>query len=98
MSTLIDKVLSAIPSSSNYTRPLPVPEVKKYLRGDVYDPFLRKLLWKGVGVGAYTPHARWTNELGTWILCPYTGVWGQRWIDTLRQAVRICTCGAAWAT
>lgn len=46
---LIAKALRSIPS--NYTRPLPVPGIEANLRDTIYDPFIRKIMWEGLGVG-----------------------------------------------
>ncbi|KAI0062661.1 phospholipase C/P1 nuclease [Artomyces pyxidatus] len=65
---LIAKALRGIPSSSNYSRPLPVREVEASLRGAIYDPYIRKLMWEGVGVGRGT--GRWEAEVDDWLACP----------------------------
>ncbi|GAA6013247.1 hypothetical protein JCM10207_000831 [Rhodosporidiobolus poonsookiae] len=33
---------------SNYTRPLPSPQIESALNGAIYDPYIRLLLWEGV--------------------------------------------------
>ncbi|KAI0052064.1 phospholipase C/P1 nuclease [Auriscalpium vulgare] len=68
---LIAKALRSLPRSSNYSRPLPVPEVENALRGAIYDPYIRKLMWEGVGVGPYSQRkARWEDDAEGWLACP----------------------------
>jgi len=47
----------------NYTLPLPFPEIEYNLRGTIYDPYVRRLMWEGI-------MGRWKNEIQTWISCP----------------------------
>ncbi|KAI0258999.1 phospholipase C/P1 nuclease domain-containing protein [Gloeopeniophorella convolvens] len=63
---LIAKSLRTLPR--NYTRPLPVPTVEASLRGAIYDPFVRRVIWEGLGVG--TGKARWETEAESWLDCP----------------------------
>jgi hypothetical protein len=65
-SSLIAKSLRTIPR--NYTRPLPVPALESSLRGAIYDPYVRRIVWEGVGVGRGT--ARWEAEADSWLACP----------------------------
>jgi hypothetical protein len=47
----------------NYTHPLPSPEVENALRGAIYDPYIRSIVWEGL------IHS-WKDELEEWISCP----------------------------
>ncbi|EGN92499.1 hypothetical protein SERLA73DRAFT_190981 [Serpula lacrymans var. lacrymans S7.3] len=60
---LIAQRLRTIPS--NYTRPLPLNNVERHLRGTIYDPYVRRLIWEGV-LGKYH------DELQSWLTCPST--------------------------
>ncbi|KAI0316084.1 phospholipase C/P1 nuclease domain-containing protein [Amylostereum chailletii] len=81
---LIAKSLRTIPA--NYSCPLPVPEIEAALRGAIYDPYIRRIMWQGVGVGAYGEHAaRWEDEVESWLDCPAPVAPG--WTDALKQAV-----------
>ncbi|KAG6332338.1 hypothetical protein ID866_6748 [Astraeus odoratus] len=58
---LIAQRLRTLPS--NYTRPLPLPDVENHLRGTIYDPYIRRLVWEGI-LGKYDA------ELSSWLTCP----------------------------
>jgi len=58
---LIAKRIRTIPS--NYTRPLPLPDVESQLRGTIYDPYIRRVVWEGI-TGKYE------DELDSWLTCP----------------------------
>ena len=47
----------------NYTVPLPFPQIEYNLRGTIYDPYVRRLMWEGI-------MGRWKNDIQTWISCP----------------------------
>lgn len=64
--SLIAKSLRTIPR--NYTRPLPVPALESSLRGAIYDPYVRRIVWEGVGIGRGT--GRWEAEADSWLACP----------------------------
>ncbi|KAI0294852.1 S1/P1 nuclease-domain-containing protein [Multifurca ochricompacta] len=66
--SLIAKSLRTI--SRNYSRPLPVPALESSLRGAIYDPYVRRIVWEGVGVGRGT--GRWESEANSWLACPGT--------------------------
>ncbi|KAI6021633.1 hypothetical protein BKA83DRAFT_677975 [Pisolithus microcarpus] len=51
------------PLPMNYTRPLPLPGVEDNLRGTIYDPYIRRLVWEGI-LGKYE------HELSSWLTCP----------------------------
>ncbi|KAI0030239.1 phospholipase C/P1 nuclease domain-containing protein [Vararia minispora EC-137] len=68
-SLLIAKALRTIPR--NYTRPLPVPPMEAVLKGTIYDPYVRRIMYEGVGLGAYsTVRGRWEDEVEAWLDCP----------------------------
>lgn len=58
---LIAKRIRTIPY--NYTRPLPLPDVESQLRGAIYDPYIRRIVWEGI-MGKYH------DELESWLTCP----------------------------
>ncbi|KAI0253356.1 S1/P1 nuclease-domain-containing protein [Lactifluus subvellereus] len=62
---LIAKALRMTPH--NYTHPLPVPALEDSLRGAIYDSYIRRIVWEGVGVGKGT--GRWETELDSWLSC-----------------------------
>ena len=64
--SLIAKSLRTIPR--NYTRPIPVPALESALRGAIYDPYVRRIIWEGIGAGRGT--ARWEDEADSWLACP----------------------------
>lgn len=49
----------------NYSRPLPrgFEQVERNLRGAIYDPFVRRIVWEGV-------EGRWGDDLERWLECP----------------------------
>lgn len=68
---LIAQGIRTIPS--NYSRPLPFPEIETHLRGTIYDSYVRKLMWVGI-------MGQWKNEIDSWISCPPSspasgGIW-----------------------
>ncbi|VDB87939.1 unnamed protein product [Peniophora sp. CBMAI 1063] len=66
---LIAKALRSIPR--NYTVPLPVPPMEAQLRGTIYDPYIRRIMWDGIGLGSYSDvPGRWEDELEDWLACP----------------------------
>ncbi|KAA1478711.1 phospholipase C/P1 nuclease [Dentipellis sp. KUC8613] len=84
---LIAKALRGIPRSSNYSLPLPVPAVEAALRGAIYDPFIRKLMWEGVGVGN-AHKGRWEDDVEGWLDCPDSSKsQSTGWLAQLGQAV-----------
>ncbi|KAL0571239.1 hypothetical protein V5O48_010727 [Marasmius crinis-equi] len=58
---LIAKNLRTIPY--NYSRPLPIRQVEYNLRGAIYDPFIRRVMWEGI-------YGSWKEELPEWLSCP----------------------------
>lgn len=60
-SGLIAQRLRTIPR--NYTKPLPIPDVERHLRGTIYDPYIRRLVWEGI-------LGRYADEYIGWLDCP----------------------------
>ncbi|EIN09002.1 phospholipase C/P1 nuclease [Punctularia strigosozonata HHB-11173 SS5] len=60
---LIAKALRTIPG--NYTRPLPSPQIEAALRGTIYDPYIRRVMFEGLLEGG-----RWHDEVEEWLTCP----------------------------
>jgi len=63
-SLIISKSLRTIPL--NYTRPLPTPvsrAIESHLRGTIYDPYIRRIIWEGLW-------GRWEGETAEWSDCP----------------------------
>ncbi|KAK1218372.1 hypothetical protein PQX77_018934 [Marasmius sp. AFHP31] len=58
---LIAKNLRTIPY--NYSRPLPIRQVEYNLRGAIYDPFIRRVMWEGI-------YGQWKEEIPEWLTCP----------------------------
>ncbi len=52
----------------NYSRPLALPALETSLRGAIYDPYIRRIIWEGLGVGRHA--GRWGSEAKSWISCP----------------------------
>jgi hypothetical protein len=59
-SRLIAKFVRTVPT--NYTRPLPSIHVERALRGTIYDPYIREIMWEGV-------MGLWKDELDEWLSC-----------------------------
>ena len=45
-----------------------MPALESSLRGAIYDPYIRRTIWEGVGVGQGT--GRWESEVDSWFSCP----------------------------
>ena len=45
-----------------------MPALEASLRGAIYDPYVRRIVWDGVGVGRGT--GRWESEADSWFACP----------------------------
>ncbi|KIM24067.1 hypothetical protein M408DRAFT_331984 [Serendipita vermifera MAFF 305830] len=54
---------SILDTPHNYTRPLPSPRVEAALRGAIYDPLIRSIIWEGL-------LQAWKDDLEEWISCP----------------------------
>jgi len=46
-----------------YNHPLPDQDIESHLKGAIYDPFIRKVVWEGLG-------NKWVDEVESWIQCP----------------------------
>ena len=57
---IIAKALRTTPY--NYTAPLPNAHVESSLRGAIYDPFIRRIVWEGL-------LGRWAHDLAAWTAC-----------------------------
>lgn len=64
---------------SKYNNPLPDEDIEQHLKGAIYDPFIRKVVWEGLG-------NKWVDELESWIECPAVpddqGIQVSRWDQT----------------
>ena len=60
-SRLIAKSLRTIPQ--NYTRPLPSRRIESALRGTIYDPYVRQIMFEGI-LGRFEPF------IEDWLTCP----------------------------
>ena len=80
---LIAQSLRTIPS--NYTRHFPhgstSVDVEYHLRDTIYDPYVRRVLWEGMGVGSVP--GRFETDALDWLSCPAkaqtpanSGIWG----------------------
>ncbi|EJD43369.1 phospholipase C/P1 nuclease [Auricularia subglabra TFB-10046 SS5] len=58
---LVAKAIRETPN--NYTRPLNSRRVERALRGAIYDPYVRQIVWEGL-LGA------WRDDLPLWASCP----------------------------
>ncbi|KAM0786860.1 hypothetical protein ACM66B_002286 [Microbotryomycetes sp. NB124-2] len=69
-------IAKALRDQSNYTRPLPARQIEDNLRGAIYDPYIRLILWEGV-------RQWWRPSLPEWFECPRkTSTW-----DSVKQVV-----------
>jgi hypothetical protein len=57
---LIAKAVRTVPR--NYSRPLPYPKIEGALRGAIYDPYIRRILWEGT-------LNKWADEIDGWLSC-----------------------------
>ncbi|KAK4052763.1 hypothetical protein OIV83_002050 [Microbotryomycetes sp. JL201] len=56
-------IAKSLRDQRNYTRPLPARQIEDNLRGAIYDPFIRLILWEGV-------RQWWRSSLPEWFECP----------------------------
>jgi hypothetical protein len=64
--SLIAKAIRLTPAK--YTQPIAAPALESSLRGAIYDPYIRRIVWEGLGVK--THKARWSSETNSWLDCP----------------------------
>ena len=55
-------IAKAIRTQRNYTTPLPARQIEDNLRGAIYDPYIRLILWEGV-------RKWWRSSLPAWLTC-----------------------------
>lgn len=55
-------ITKAVREQTNYTEPLPAAQIESALRGTIYDPYIRLILWEGVRLW-------WRSSLPAWLLC-----------------------------
>ncbi|GJE86605.1 S1/P1 nucleases [Phanerochaete sordida] len=87
-SLLIAKSLRTI--SSNYTRRFPHDstsvDVEAHLRDTIYDPYVRRVMWEGMGVGS-VPGRFAVETIEEWLTCPEPAPEG-RWDQGVLGAVQ----------
>lgn len=71
---LIAKAIRSTPY--NYTRPLPIPTIEFNLRGAIYDPYIRRIVWQGL------MHT-WKDETVSWLECPSSSSSSKLWTAAL---------------
>jgi len=49
----------------NYSKHLPYPEIEGALRGAIYDPYIRRIMWEGT-------LNKWADEIQDWLSCSST--------------------------
>ncbi len=52
----------------NYSSPINLPTLESSFRGAIYDPYIRRIVWEGLGSGHVA--GRWGSEADSWISCP----------------------------
>jgi len=57
---LIAKAVRNVPR--NYSHPLPFSAIEDSLRGAIYDPFIRRIMWEG-------PLDKWSHQVHDWLSC-----------------------------
>ena len=50
----------------NYSHPIARPTLESSLRGKIYDPYIRRIVWEGLS----SKKSRWGSESGSWNSCP----------------------------
>jgi len=60
-SFIIAKGIRTVPR--NYSRPLPFPKIEHSLRGTIYDPYVRRIMFEGL-------MGKWKDEVTDWLSCP----------------------------
>ncbi|KZP17526.1 hypothetical protein FIBSPDRAFT_957145 [Athelia psychrophila] len=51
------------PHPAEQLHPPPIPETEFNLRGAIYDPYVRRVMWEGI-------MGRWKGEVQQWLSCP----------------------------
>ena len=57
---MIAKAVRTVPR--NYSRPLPYRAIENALRGTIYDPYIRRIMWEGT-------LDKWEDEIDDWLSC-----------------------------
>jgi len=63
---LIAKAIGSTPD--NYSHPIAVPALESVLLGKDYDPYIRRIVWEGLGSGRHA--GQWGSEKDKWMSCP----------------------------
>ena len=63
---LIAKAIRLTPA--NYSDAIPAPALESSLRGAIYDPYVRRIYWEGLGADQQS--GRWGSEADSWLTCP----------------------------
>ncbi|KAG5350472.1 hypothetical protein C0989_010897 [Termitomyces sp. Mn162] len=58
---LVAKAIRETPR--NYSAPLPSHQIEFALRGTIYDPYVRRIMWEGI-------LSQWSSDLSGWLACP----------------------------
>lgn len=53
---------------AKYSRPIRAPALESSLRGAIYDPYVRRIYWEGLGPDQQS--GRWGSEADSWLSCP----------------------------
>lgn len=95
---LIAKALRNIPFTSNYSYPLPIAGIESNLRGAIYDSYIRKIMWEGIGVGAYSEvPGRWEDEVDAWLECPASeSTLASTFMHPFAETIEASATGMAW--
>jgi hypothetical protein len=65
---LIAKAIRLTPAK--YSKPISAPTLESSLRGAIYDPYVRRIYWEGLGADQQS--GRWGSEADSWLSCPST--------------------------
>ena len=65
---LIAKAIRLTPAK--YSKPIRAPTLESSLRGAIYDPYVRRIYWEGLGADQQS--GRWGSEADSWLSCPST--------------------------
>jgi len=63
---LIAKAIRLTPAK--YSKPIRAPTLESSLRGAIYDPYVRRIYWEGLGKDQQS--GRWGSEVDSWLSCP----------------------------
>jgi len=53
---------------AKYSKPIRAPALESSLRGAIYDPYVRRIYWEGLGPDQQS--GRWGSEVESWLSCP----------------------------